>query len=323
MIDSPLGVPTALHFGDPAAEHRAVRAGAGVIDLPHLGSICVTGADRVEFLHRMVTSDVKALAPGDSQPSAFLTTKGKFVAVFDLIAENDVFLAVTTRDELGALLADLTKYAILDDVEFTDESLCRRSLHIAGPDSGRAVALIRDTGLTILEKNRTGDPGFDMHCAPDEVEPIWCALVDAGIAPVGHVAHETLRIEAGIPRADAELTSDTGPLETGMPELVSLTKGCYRGQEVVAKMHYIGKPPKRIVGLGFDDAEAALPAPGDAILNDGRSVGRVTSVAYIPTLERPVALGLVRAKVVEGGAPVTCETDGGLVVMRFEETPFL
>ncbi len=330
-MGSPFGVPTALHFGDPVAEHHAAREGPAVIDLSHLGSIRVKGEDRAAFLHRMVTSDVSAMIPGESRPSAFLTTKGKFVAVFDLICEEDSFVIVTPRAELDTLLADLTKYAILDDVEFADESQLRASIHLSG------VEVVRQENMqdhTVVSRNRTGEPGYDHHLPSDRTLSFWTGLVEANATPVGYTAHETLRIEAGIPRAGAELTGDIGPLEAGMPELVSLTKGCYRGQEVVAKMHYIGKPPKRIVGLGIEALdtagietgsphdEAALPAPGTAIMSDGKSVGRVTSAAFGPTLNRAVALGLVRAKVIEAGAPVTCETARGTVVMRFEETPF-
>ncbi|NNE08819.1 MAG: folate-binding protein YgfZ [Gemmatimonadetes bacterium] len=327
IMGSPLGVPTALHFGDPVAEHHAARTGPAVIDLSHLGSIRVGGGDRAAFLHRMVTSDVSAMMPGESRPSAFLTTKGKFVAVFDLICEEDSFVIVTPREDLDPLLADLTKYAILDDVAFTDESVARASIHLSGIEDVRQEDM---PDHVLVRKNRTGEPGCDLHMPADRVVSFWKSLVEADTTPVGHMAHETLRIEAGIPRAGAELTGDIGPLEAGMPELVSLTKGCYRGQEVVAKMHYIGKPPKRIVGLGIDDADedapedaaGALPAPGDPIMSDGKNVGRVTSAAYGPTLGRRVALGLVRARAIEEGAPVTCETARGILVMRFEETPF-
>ncbi len=342
------GFVTAAHFGDPAREHREVRRNAALFDRPHMRVIRLTGGDRVPFLHRMVTSDIASLRAGNGCPSALLTPKGKFIATFHTLALPDSLILLVADCFAEDLVTTLGRFLIIDDAEIVDEAAYGGIVHLAGP-AGRDV--LERIGGTIDEKTTeglsrwitvpglskrvlamshapTGEDGYDLIAPRAELTTLWTAITssddsDAALAlPAGFDAYDSLRVEAGNGEPGIDITADLGPIEAGLIRSVSFEKGCYMGQEVVAKMHYRGGPPRRLTSLEISGEE--LPAPGAPILDGDRTVGQITTSAHAHSLGgRAVALGIVRSRAIDRNRELTTPLgSGGTATVRPVETPF-
>jgi tRNA-modifying protein YgfZ len=267
------------HYGDPMREQRLLTAGEGVVDLSHRGVITVTGADRLVWLHSLTTQDFEGLESGRGVTALVLSPHGHIEHVLYGVDDGETFWAHTEPGSASALVTWLDSMRFLMRVEVADRSddyavvwsaaqVAGDQLVRVGPDSlgGRELFVARD---------RLGDV---MSSGPR----------------TGTWALEARRIAAGVPRIGLDTDHRTIPNEIGLLGVaVDLDKGCYRGQETVARVHNLGRPPRRLIQLHLDGSVDALPAPGSQLLLDGRAVGFVGGSARHFELG-PIALGLIK-----------------------------
>src|SRR5579884_1687061 len=295
------GVALPRHFGDPAAEYAALREQAALLDLGFRTLVRAVGADRVAFLQGMLTADVAALAPGQGCPALLLTIQGRVTADVRVAALADALLLdvdVRVRDAFLAALETPAEPVTLLGLEGP------AAARLLGPDAAAlpawAHATISLAGVAVraLRASEVRGPGFVLHVPAAAAVEVWSALAAAGARPCGMEALEGRRIEVGVPRVGLDMDASTLALEVPVEEAISQTKGCYLGQEVVARGTARGHVNRRLMGLVF---AGAAPAPGAALLHDGKTVGRVTSVAHAFGLGAPAGLGFVRREHWEPG----------------------
>src|SRR5919199_519120 len=243
-----------------AAEHRVLTQACGLLDRSERGRLALTGPEAKAFLQGQVTNDVEGLQPGTGCYAAFLTHKGKMLGDLRILDLGDELLLDTERSALQALFNMIRRFKLGMDVE-----LHKRTLETAdGRLADRPVVLI------------ASDVGIDVLCAAEDLEAVRTALEAAGAQPVGEEAAEVLRVERGRPRWGAELDESVIPQEAGLNErAVSFTKGCYVGQETVARLYYRGKPNRHLRGLRLSGPAAA----GEPVRLGERSVGAIGSAA--------------------------------------------
>jgi len=288
------------------AEYRELREGAGLLERPGRGSLDVRGPDGAAFLQGQVTNDVAALAPGEGCYAAMLNPKGRIVADMRILRTADDYVVDTEPGAHDAVARDLRMYKIGRQVEIADRTGERTLLSLIGPRAaelaGTGAALGAEdssaaawiAGLPVLAI--ATDTGVDLLVESADAPAVRDALVAGGARPVREEAVEIVRIESGRPLHGRDMTADNLPAEAGIVErAVSFTKGCYVGQEPVARMHYKGHPNRHLRGLEL----ARAVAPGTALQAGDREVGTVSSTCVSPALG-PIALALVRREVAPG-----------------------
>ncbi len=312
-----------------AGEYRALTEGCGLVDRSERGKLALTGSERKPFLAGQVTNDIEGLRAGHGCYAAFLTHKGKMLGDLRVLAVEDEgtepeLQLDTERATLQALFDMVRRFKIGYDVELHKRTLQRGLLSLLGPGA-RALAGAEDLPAE-EHAHRAGeiadrpvrlivtDIGIDVHCEADDTAAVREALLAAGATPVSEDATEILRVERGRPRYGHELDDSTIPQEAGLNErAVSFTKGCYVGQETVARLFYRGKPNRHLRGLKLSE-----PVAGGAELRLGeRVVGRLATSLVSP-VHGPIALGLVRREAVPGD---TLEVAGGATA-QVVELPF-
>jgi tRNA-modifying protein YgfZ len=281
----------AAHYGDPYAEQRALAQAWGVVDRSHRGVVQITGPDRLSWLHSLTTQDLERLAPGDSAEALILSPQGRVEHHLTLTDDGTAVWAHVEPGTAGALLDFLTSMRFMLRVEPRDVTGDYAVLTVAGPaqpDQPGAAAAARIT---------TGG-GTDLIVPRAAVTACTAELRAAGADLAGLWAYEALRIAAGRPRFGLDTDHRTIPHEVGwIDSAVHLSKGCYRGQETVARVHNLGHPPRRLVLLQLDGSADRLPAHADEVLRaDGTAAGFVGSAARHYELG-PIALALVKRTV--------------------------
>jgi folate-binding protein YgfZ len=306
-----------------SSDYRSATEACGLLDRSERGKLALTGADAKTFLQGQVTNDVESLSPGQGCYAAFLTPKGKMLGDLRILDAGDEILLDTERMALQELFNMIRRFSIGFDVELHKRTLERGLLSLLGPES-EAVAAVGlgelehshvpvDVGGVEARAIRT-DLGVDLLCDAADVDGLRAALADAGVVPVSEAVAECLRVERGRPRYGVDLDDTVIPQEAGLNErAVSFTKGCYVGQETVARLHYRGKPNRRLQGLRL----TGVAHTGDELTYDGRAVGRVGSVAVSPRFG-PIALALVRREAPVGSVVAVGDGAQGEVV----ELPF-
>jgi len=314
---------------DLASEYRVLTDGCGLLDRSERGKLALTGTERKSFLAGQVTNDIEGLQAGRGCYAAFLTHKGKMLGDLRVLAAEDddaapELLLDTERATLQALFDMIRRFKIGYDVELHKRTMQRGLLSLIGPGA-RAVAdahHLPDEEHAHRAAQIGGyavrlivtDVGIDVLCDAQDTEAVREALLGAGATPVSEHATEILRVERGRPRYGHELDDTTIPQEAGLNDrAVSFTKGCYVGQETVARLFYRGKPNRRLRGLKLSE-----PALAGAQLHLGeRVVGRISSSLVSP-VHGPIGLALVRREAAPGD---TLAVDGGATA-RVVELPF-
>jgi tRNA-modifying protein YgfZ len=296
------------------AQYRQLREDCGLVDRSERGVIAVTGPDAAEYLQGQLTNDVEALAVGEGQYAALLDRKGHMQADMRVLRPGEEEILVEVEPvALAATLKHLTMYSIGRDVAVADVSSERATLALIGPRAADVAgapplpenfcAPVSVAGIEALAAGTRN--GLDLLCAADDGERLAAALRAAGAVDVSPEAAELLRIEAGVPRFGAEMGTETMPAEAGIVErAVSFTKGCYIGQETVARLHYKGKPNRHLRGLRL----SAAAAPGAALHLGEKEVGRLGGTAVSPALG-PIGLAILRREA-EPGAELSVGEDG-------------
>jgi tRNA-modifying protein YgfZ len=287
------------------AQYRELREGAGLLDRSERATLEVRGADAAEFLQGQVTNDVVALEPGQGCYAAVLNPKGRVLADLRILhVAPERFLLDTEATAAEAVLRDLRMYKIGRQVEVADTPQ-RAILSLIGPrseqvtESALGMRVIGDEHSLSEAKGVVAvrsDLGIDVIADGDQAVEVRERLLASGAHPVSLDAAEIVRIESGRPRHGLDMTDGNLPAEAGIVErAVSFTKGCYVGQEPVARMYYKGHPNRHLRGLRLPEQADS----GTALFASGKEVGRVTSPALSPALG-PIALALVRREVSPG-----------------------
>jgi len=306
------------------AQYRQLREECGLVDRSDRGVLLVRGPDGAEYLQGQLTNDVEALAVGEGQYAALLDRKGHMQADMRVLrpAAEEILLD-TEPGALAAARRHLETYSIGREVEVVDVGAERAILSLLGPRSveiaGTAVLpehACETTAVAGVECLAVGTRfGVDLIVAAAASERLRAALVGAGAVEVAAEAAEILRIESGTPRFGAEMGTETMPAEAGIvADAVSFTKGCYIGQETVARLHYKGRPNRHLRGLRL----SGPAAPGDAVRLGEKEVGRVGGSAVSPAFG-PIGLAILRREA-EPGGEVAVGEDG--VTARVVDLPF-
>jgi folate-binding protein YgfZ len=321
------------HFPD---QYRALRQGAGLIDRSDRGRLLLTGADRRAYLQGLLTNDIAALTTGTGCYSAYLTAQGRMTADVRTFEMGDALLADLVGNVAPAVYERWSQFIFSEDVTIEDLSESTAQLGIYGPLAAQvlesALAAGRLPGeptpseqllesmpvyansrwnlgaapVFVLRSDDAGVMGFDVVVPRDRQKDLEGLLRSAGAVDVGAEAALACRVEAGRPLFQVDMTEETIPLEAGIEDrAISLTKGCYVGQEIIIRVLHRGhgRVARRLVGLALDPS-AAVPARGERILAGDREVGTITSAVQSPALGRPIALGYVHRDFVEPGTPL-------------------
>jgi folate-binding protein YgfZ len=335
------------HYQNPALEYSAVRELAGVLDLSFRGRLCLVGADRQRFLNGQVTNDVNQLKVGQGCYAALVSAKGKMVSDLNIyILENEILIDF----EAGysqAVSERLEKYIIADDVQIVDVAGDYGLLSIQGPMAEEAVRAMgwaiempsepmnsramTDAALgeiCLVNHARVGSNGFDLFAPLSALRSLAEQLISAvetvGGRVCGWQALEIARMEAGIPRFGVDMDETNLPPEAGLEKrAVSYTKGCYIGQEIIARIRTYGQVAKMLRGLRLADDLETLPRKGDKLYKDDKEVGFVTSAIRSPKLGANIALSYVRREANQPGTNLTLKTAGGNSSATIVELPFL
>jgi folate-binding protein YgfZ len=314
------GVP--WHYGDPHAEQRRLVAGKGAVDLSHRGVVRVSGPDRLTWLHSLTTQHLEQLAPGASTTALILSPHGHVEHEMHL-ADDGVSTWITvepgTAPDLVAYLDSMRFMMRVEVTDVTDDwAVLWQPWREVDPESVTWLvpADLAGVGVTDAGSDRGGDASRYVHQRPGvlvgrEVLVPRTELVDVlGEEPVGTWALEAVRVAAAVPRLGWETDHRTLPHEVGwVGPAVHLAKGCYRGQEAVARVHNLGAPPRRLALLHLDGGAEALPAHGDAVLLGDRVVGWVATPARHFELG-PIATAMVKRSV-DPAADLIVRTESG------------
>ena len=321
-----------------SVEYEAARSGVALMQRPWRTLVSVSGEGRAGFLQGMLSNEIQALAAGDGCRSLLLDNKGKVQADLDLWVESEAIIMACDARVVGAVLGSLRKYVLAAPVQFCELEDQEAVVGLIGP---AADALLQGAGIEVPPAAPHGHvktpvagvdvrlartpalaaEGLEIHIPRSGLTDVVAALrrmADGKLPDVGFEAAEALRIEAGLPRQGFELTGEQFPQEARLDEAISYDKGCYLGQETVARIHYRGNVNRLLVGLHLHEPVAR----GASLFAQEREVGEVTSVAESPRLG-PIGLGYVRREVAVAGTDLTLRADRGeLLAAEISDLPF-
>ena len=312
-------------------QYRALHDAAGLVNRSERGRLRLTGKDRRDYLQGLLTNDIAALSPGSGCYACLLTAQGRMIADMYVVETGEAIVMDLERNVAARVGEHLEQFVFSEDVEVADVSTAVAQLGVFGP---RAAAIVSEVlggsgvrtadleGLAVLgnltlswngtpalvvRRDDFGGVGFDILIGPDAEGALAAALRSAGATDVDADVAEVCRIESGRPVFGKDMTEDTIPLEAGIEDrAISLTKGCYVGQEIIIRVLHRGhgRVARRLVGLTLEPG-ASVPSRGAAILAGDREIGAVTSAVLSPALDRPIAMGYVHRDFVEPGTAVT------------------
>jgi len=326
--------------------YEAARRGTGLIDRSDRGRLVVSGPDRATYLQGLLSNDIVALRAGDGCYATYLTAQGRMIVDMFVYELGDLILLAMSGDVKDAVLARLDQFIFGEDVKLGDVTPAFGQYAVVGPGAPTALAGVL-TGVSaqllsglqengnvrglfdgqpaiVVRATDTGEPGFDVFVERDRAEAFVMRMQQAGATPIDAVTADALRIEAGVPIFHRDMDEDTIPLEAGIEgRAISLTKGCYVGQEVIIRVLHRGhgRVVRKLVGL-VSEGDSAPPA-GAKLRSGDREIGHVTSATISPALNRAIALAYVHRDFVEPGTPVSIESDGAGVPAVVSALPFV
>ena len=326
-------------YGAVLSEYAAVRdGGAGLLDLSSRGRLLVSGSESLQFLNGLITNDMKTLEPSYWMLAAFPNVQGRLLAIIRVLNQGPAnFLIDTEAATYQQVMKIIQRFTFAGDFHVEDLTGSTTLLSVQGQRAGAIIGAVfgeevaaierfqisqvlwHDSPVRIIRATHTGEDGFDLVVSAEKSGELWDALTAAGAQPVGHDALEIIRIEAGIPRFGIDMDETNVVTETGLDDAVSFTKGCYIGQEIIARIKYRGHVAKKLAGLEFEgkdkvEREAKIKSI------DGKEIGRLTSVVDSPRLERTIALGYVKYDYLAAETAVRVGAD---LPARIVELPFL
>ena len=325
-------------YADPALEYRAATEAVAVHDASYVGRLKATGRDVLDLLNRMSTNQVLSLQPGQGAPTILTTDRGRILDLIAVVNTGDYILLITSPGNQQRIIDWLDKYTIMEDVAVQDVTSSATLLSVLGPGSQAALEAISGVALgevsayhtvtvaiggqevRLIRRPLGGLPSFDLLVSPDGAPGVWQALVESGATPMGVEAMDAVRVRYGVPYYGREMGEAFNPLEAGLIGSIDFAKGCYIGQEVIARLDTYHKVQRALVTLRF--APDAQVAEGMNLRRGEQRVGVVTSVARIPKTGEVIGLGYVRAEAAAVGARLELEeVPGGWA--EVEELPEL
>jgi tRNA-modifying protein YgfZ len=305
---------------DPAAEYAALTGACGVVDLRDRSQVELRGSDRASFLHNLCSNEIRKLPVGAGNEAFFLDAKGHIVGHGLVFARADSLVIDTVPGAASGLARHLDRYLIREKVELLDRSDAWGDLFVAGATAedllGRLISRplpserlahidveLAGRAVSVCRVDFTRAPGFLVRATAEDLPELLACLHEAGAAPCGALAFEQARIEAGTPFYGRDITEKNLPQEVGRDALaISFVKGCYIGQETVARLDALGHVNKTLVGVRFSGT--TIPETGLELSAGGQSAGQVTSAALSPQLQAPLALAYIRRSHSAPGSPL-------------------
>lgn len=320
-------------------EYAAAREGTAVHDSSYVGRIRATGEDVLDLLNRISTNEVVSLQPGQGAPTVLTTDRGRILDLITVLNLEDHVLLLTSPQTRDEVIQWIDKYTIVENVTLVDatsdtgmlsvigpmslvllEGIARTDLHSLGHNHSTPAA-IAGVPVNVVRRDLMSVPRFEVITLAQDTETVWEALTGAGAVPMGLDAYKALRVEMGVPEYGNELGESYNPLETGLWGCISFTKGCYIGQEVIARLDTYQKVQKHLVTLSF--SPDAPVEEGMKLAKEGREVGHVTSVARVPSSRRLIGLGYVRNEAAEVGTQLsTADEPGACARVDAQVQPF-
>ena len=321
--------------------YQLARTAAAILDRGERAWVVVSGVDRRSYLHGLLTNEIAALRAGQGCYAAYLTPQGRMIADVWVYELGDVLLVSMIRDVKSTVLARFDQFIFTEDVQLGDVSETFSATAVVGPRAAHAIAAATDVGVDhlaalpehgnvriafegqpaiVLKTTDTGESGFDILVASEQAARLHERLHAAGAVDVDAGVAEALRIEAAVPRFHRDMDEETIPLEAGIESrAISMTKGCYVGQEVIVRVLHRGhgRVARRLVGLTVKGS--AVPPPGTSVEAEGKPIGSVTSSAASPAVGKPIALAYVHRDFVAPGTAVSVNGTEAVVT----QTPFV
>ena len=317
-------------FHPDQAMYQAAQEGTVFARL-HRGVILGKGADGLDLLQRLSTGDIGGLKSGEEGTTVLTTDKGRVLEVVRLLAFEDHLLLLLQGQEVEAVREWLDKYTIMDDFTTEDATSSWKLLGLYGehaksvlenilgtsiPDQGKSVSVEVNGApvLAIRDIRLNGSGSFTLLVAEQAADAVEAALTESGIPEIDEDTRQTLRIEVGQPESGSELNDTYNPLEAGLVSWISFTKGCYIGQEVIARLDTYDKVKRRLIGLKLDSAEESDLADGQELTVrepvENVAIGTVTSLTHSYRLGVPVGLAYIRSAYATPDLPVQLTTTG-------------
>lgn len=302
LDDTPAGC-VVLGYGEVEAEYRALCEGHALFDLSHRSRILATDDDRRRFVHAMCTQPVEKLPVGASVEALFCNKKGKVLAMGRVLAFDEALLLDVDGGSGQMLLEWLERHIIGDFVELADASETLGCWSLIGARGSETLAALdlpeperagehRTAGaITILRTTRLARPAFDLYAPSATLYPLIERVAGAALL-VGRAAIEHREVELGIPRYGVDLDEENLPQEAGLDDHISYQKGCYLGQETIARLHYRGRPARMLCALAIEGHDVV--PPDSPILRDGEEIGRLTRSAVLAGWPATLALGYLK-----------------------------
>lgn len=333
-----------LHYGDVETEYAAVRHHVGIADLTHRGRVTVTGDDRAKWLQSIVSNDILPLIPGQGLYSGLLNHKGRMLSYFRVYAMADAYLLEDVGEIGNTTVQTLRKFLLYGTKARLENSTANRGLLlVSGP---QAIALLKAAfgadvshlsplsfivhpiagqQALLIRTEETGETDFELWIPAEGLraawDQLWAAGHSLGLKPFGTQAREILRIEAGLPRAGLDLTEDIVPPEANLEgKAFSLSKGCYPGQEVMARMDTYGSVRRRLVGLVLK--ESVVPPKGAKLFSGEREIGWISSAVRSPYVGSVIALGFPLRDFTTPGTALTVDVNGQRYDATVQALPF-
>ena len=304
------GWETPAEYSGMSAEYEAAISAASLHDSSYMGRLKANGADGLDLLNRMSTNKVVDLEPGQGAPTVLTNDRGRIVDLIGVINIGDHLLLTTSPGLQQTIIDWLDKYTILEDLTLEDITSSTSMPVVLGPGSQAALEAVTGVGLTGLAPFHTlsadigghrvqlinqplGElPGFAIVASLEAAPVVWQGLEEQGMAPMGMAAYEAVRVRYAVPVHGQEMGEPYNPLEAGLIGSIDFAKGCYIGQEVIARLDTYRKVQKSLVSLRFSpDASAG---EGGVLTLDDRPVGTVTSAIQVPATGETLGLGYVR-----------------------------
>ena len=301
-------------------EYDSLTKGIGLIDRSHFGRLKVGGDDALDLLDRLSTNRLNDLEVGGVMGTVLTTNKGRIIDLLFVLRRDDHLLVITGPETREKVAEWIDFYTFIEDVQVEDLTESTAMFSVLGPEAGAllpqfgelspcgAEAIsIEGVEATAIRSDFLHSQAIDLIVPTDDADVLWDALADSGATPVGTLASDLVRIENGIPDYSKELVEDFNPLEAGLKDFISFNKGCYIGQEVVARLNTYDKVQRHLVRLSCSgDADLDVPT---ALVHEGRNVGTLTSSAVTLSGDRRIGLGYVRKAHAEAGARLLTESD--------------
>jgi folate-binding protein YgfZ len=341
-------------YGDVLFEYAAVRESGirliGLIDLSSRGRMLVSGTEAVQFLNGLITNDMKTLAENSWMPAAFPNVQGRLIAAVRVIRLRDdqagknacpTFLLDTEAATHERVFNTIERFTLAGDFRVNDITNQTAQLTLQGKKTAdivrsllgeEAVGLapnaaiqtsVQQSDITVVHATQTAEDGFDLIIDSDKATILWNALINAGARPVGYDALEILRIEAGQPRYGVDMDETNVVTEAALDTAVSYTKGCYVGQEIIARIKYRGHVAKKLSGLMFDQGVKVEVGALIKSKDDDKEIGRITSAAYSPHLGRTIALGYLKYDYIASDTSVKVVAGDDQLPAQVTELPFV